>query len=70
MQLFIVSNESNWNILNEMNPAKKMQFEAVVANPPFSYRWQPKEEMAKDPKGKGTPQSIFARTWIRANSII
>ena len=31
-----------------MNPAKKMQFEAVVANPPFSYRWQPKEEMAED----------------------
>lgn len=25
-----------------------MQFEAVVANPPFSYRWQPKEEMAED----------------------
>ena len=39
---------NDWNILNEMNPAKKMQFEAVVANPPFSYRWQPKEEMAKD----------------------
>lgn len=39
---------NDWNILNEMNPAKKMQFEAVVANPPFSYRWQPKEEMADD----------------------
>ena len=39
---------NDWNILNEMNPAKKMQFEAVVANPPFSYRWQPKEEMAED----------------------
>ena len=31
-----------------MNPAKKMQFEAVVANPPFSYRWEPSEELAKD----------------------
>lgn len=39
---------NDWNILKEMNPAKKMQFEAVVANPPFSYRWQPKEEMAED----------------------
>lgn len=39
---------NDWNILNEMNPAKKIQFDAVVANPPFSYRWQPKEEMAKD----------------------
>ena len=39
---------NDWNILSEMNPAKKMQFEAVVANPPFSYRWQPTEEMAED----------------------
>lgn len=39
---------NDWNILNEMNPSKKMQFEAVVANPPFSYRWQPKEEMAEN----------------------
>lgn len=39
---------NDWSILNEMNPAKKMQFEAIVANPPFSYRWQPKEEMAED----------------------
>lgn len=39
---------NDWDILNEMNPAKKQQFDAVVANPPFSYRWEPKEEMAKD----------------------
>lgn len=39
---------NDWDILKEMNPAKKIQFEAVVANPPFSYRWQPKEEMAED----------------------
>lgn len=39
---------NDWKILNEMNPAKKMQFEAVVANPPFSYRWEPKKEMADD----------------------
>lgn len=39
---------NDWNILNEMNPAKKMQFDAIVANPPFSYRWEPTEEMGKD----------------------
>ena len=39
---------NDWDILNEDNPAKKMQFDAVVANPPFSLRWDPTEETAKD----------------------
>ena len=39
---------NDWDILNEMNPAKKIQFDAVVANPPFSYRWEPTEELGKD----------------------
>jgi type I restriction enzyme M protein len=39
---------NDWDILNEMNPAKKMEFDAVVANPPFSYRWEPTEEMGED----------------------
>ena len=39
---------NDWNILNDMNPAKKIEFDAIVANPPFSYRWEPKEETAKD----------------------
>jgi len=39
---------NDWNILNEENPAKKMTFDAIVANPPFSLRWEPKEETAKD----------------------
>lgn len=39
---------NDWDILSEMNPAKKMQFDAVVANPPFSYRWEPTEELAED----------------------
>jgi type I restriction enzyme M protein len=39
---------NDWDILAEANPAKKMHFDAVVANPPFSYRWEPKEEMAQD----------------------
>ena len=43
---------NEWDILNEMNPAKKMEFDAVVANPPFSYRWEPNEEMGKDFRSK------------------
>ena len=39
---------NDWSILNEINPSKKMDFDAIVANPPFSYRWEPKEETAKD----------------------
>ncbi len=39
---------NDWDILNEMNPAKKMEFEAVVANPPFSYRWEPTEVLGED----------------------
>ncbi len=39
---------NDWDILNEMNPAKKMEFDAVVANPPFSYRWTPNEAMGED----------------------
>ena len=39
---------NDWEMLNEMNPAKKQEFDAIVANPPFSYRWEPKEAMAED----------------------
>lgn len=39
---------NDWDILNEMNPAKKMEFDAVVANPPFSYRWEPSEVLGED----------------------
>ena len=31
-----------------MNPSKKIEFDAIVANPPFSYRWEPKEDLAND----------------------
>lgn len=40
--------ENDWDILNEMNPAKKLKFDAVVANPPFSYRWEPGEALGED----------------------
>lgn len=39
---------NDWNMLKEMNPAKKAVFNAVVANPPFSYRWEPTEAMGED----------------------
>lgn len=39
---------NEWQILGEMNPAKKIEFDAVVANPPFSLRWEPSEAMNED----------------------
>lgn len=39
---------NDWNILNEMNPAKKMEFDAIVANPPFSLSWEPNDMLAED----------------------
>lgn len=39
---------NDWDILNEMNPAKKLECDAVVANPPFSYRWEPTEALGED----------------------
>ncbi|MDI1308455.1 MAG: type I restriction-modification system subunit M [Methylotenera sp.] len=39
---------NDWGILNEMNPAKKLECDAVVANPPFSYRWDPTEALGED----------------------
>lgn len=39
---------NDWDLLSEMNPAKKLQCDAVVANPPFSYRWEPTEALGED----------------------
>lgn len=44
---------NQWDILNEMNPSKKMEFDAIVANPPFSLRWEPSEKLAEDFRFKG-----------------
>jgi type I restriction enzyme M protein len=43
---------NEWDILRELNPAKKPLFDAIVANPPFSYRWDPSETMADDVRFK------------------
>ena len=40
--------KNDWDWLRETNPAKKPKFDAVVANPPFSYRWEPKDETSQD----------------------
>lgn len=40
--------KNDWDILNEMNPAKKVEFDAIVANPPFSLRWEASEAMSED----------------------
>lgn len=40
--------KNQWDILNEMNPSKKTEFDAIVANPPFSLRWEPNDTLAED----------------------
>jgi len=40
--------KNDWELLNEINPSKKVEFDAIVANPPFSYRWEPNEAMGQD----------------------
>lgn len=44
---------NQWDLLNEMNPSKKMEFDAIVANPPFSLRWEPNDTLAEDFRFKG-----------------
>jgi type I restriction enzyme M protein len=43
---------NDWDMLKEANPAKKPYFDAVVANPPFSYRWEPTEALGEDMRFK------------------
>src|SRR5690606_15671057 len=43
---------NDWEMLRETNPAKMPKFDAVVANPPFSYRWDPSEALADDVRFK------------------
>ncbi|EIC21146.1 type I restriction-modification system subunit M [Thiorhodovibrio frisius] len=39
---------NDWPLLNDRNPAKKLKCDAVVANPPFSYRWEPNDALGED----------------------
>jgi type I restriction enzyme M protein len=43
---------NDWDMLRENNPAKVPKFDAVVANPPFSYRWEPTEALGEDVRFK------------------
>ena len=43
---------NEWDMLREQNPAKKPSFDAIVANPPFSYRWEPTDALADDVRFK------------------
>lgn len=43
---------NDWDLLRETNPSKMPKFDAVVANPPFSYRWEPTETLADDVRFK------------------
>jgi type I restriction enzyme M protein len=43
---------NDWDYLRETNPAKMPRFDAVVANPPFSYRWDSNEAMGEDMRFK------------------
>jgi type I restriction enzyme M protein len=44
--------KNDWEMLSEPNPARKPYFDAVVANPPFSYRWEPTEAIGEDVRFK------------------
>ncbi len=44
--------KNDWDKLRETNPARKPRFDAVVANPPFSYRWQPGDDASDDMRFK------------------
>ena len=43
---------NDWDMLRETNPSKKPHFDAVVANPPFSYRWTASEALGEDVRFK------------------
>lgn len=44
---------NQWDIFNQMNPSKKIKFDAIVANPPFSLRWEPNDTLEEDFRFKG-----------------
>lgn len=44
--------ENDWDRFREANPNNKLLFDAIVANPPFSYRWEPSSTMGEDARFK------------------
>jgi len=43
---------NDWEMLREANPSKKKHFDAVVANPPFSFRWELTDALGDDVRFK------------------
>ena len=43
---------NDWPYLKESNPVKPVTFDAVVANPPFSLKWDPDDDSSNDPRFK------------------
>ena len=43
---------NEWDWLREQNPARMPRFDAIVSNPPFSYRWEPTEALGRDMRFK------------------
>ncbi len=43
---------NEWDMMREPNPAKRPSFDAIVANPPFSLRWEPSDAMKDDVRFK------------------
>ena len=43
---------NDWPMLKDSNPVKPVTFDAVVANPPFSLRWDPDDETSNDARFK------------------
>ena len=41
---------NDWGMLKESNPVKPVTFDAVVANPPFSLKWDPDDDTSNDPR--------------------
>jgi len=44
--------KNEWDMMRERNPAKRPGFDAIVANPPFSLRWEPTDALADDVRFK------------------
>ena len=43
---------NDWSLLKDSNPVNPVTFDAVVANPPFSLKWEPDDETSNDPRFK------------------
>ena len=59
---------NEWDMMREPNPAKKPSFDAIVANPPFSYRWEPTGALADDVRFKSHGLAPQVRRRLRLSA--